>query len=101
MSFRLPQTLSSDAAFDQIQHEVLGEKAAALGRAGKLVEERMAVLASAPAKGAARVEAVQQAADAVYALIIQRELCGLRNQDDALQLYGVTPEVTARIGARG
>jgi hypothetical protein len=35
----------------------------------------------------------------VFALIVQRELCGLRDQDDVLRHYGVTAEVMARVGA--
>lgn len=103
MLIRLPQSLAarSDAAFDALNAEVAGEKAASLGRAGKKVEAAMERLRAFSGDDAgARTELLREAADAVFGFVIQRELCGFANHDAALDLYGVTGEVKARVGAR-
>lgn len=103
MRSRLPPSLAarSDAAFDTLQHEVAAEIAASLGRAGRKVESAMAALRADPGSDAeARAALVRAAADAVFGYVVQRELCGLADHDAALDLFGVTGEVKARIGAR-
>lgn len=102
MLIRLPQSPAarSDAVFDALNAEVAAEKAASLGRAGKKVEAAMARLRDLSGDADARIELVREAADAVYAFVIQRELCGFADHDAALDLYGVTGEVKARVGAQ-
>ena len=41
---------------------------------------------------------LDDAADKVWAFFIQREICGLRSQKDAIRRYGIPPEVMARLG---
>jgi len=102
MPVRPPHCLAtrSDASFDVLQHELLAEKAASLGRAGKKVEAAMAALrADDGADPDARAARVRAAAAAVFGYVVQREACGMADHDAALDLYGVPHEVKARIGA--
>jgi len=104
VSFRLPQTLSSASAsaseiFDAgLQTELMAEKAASLGRAGRRVETTLAALRDAPAED--RPAALKAAADAVWSLFVQREICGFFKQKTAYEIYGIPKEVLARLGAR-
>ncbi|MEO3385150.1 DUF6665 family protein [Mesorhizobium sp. CAU 1741] len=82
-----------------IEHEIAGEKAAALGRAGERVEVSLARLNECSADAAERPALLKAAADAVYAYFIQRELCGLRRQQDAIRDYAIPREVLVRLGA--
>lgn len=103
MTFRLPQNLSPaigpEAGVDEFNREVLAEKAAALGRAGKAIERSLAELAACEDPGERDV-LLQKAADAVHALIIQRELSGLRDHKRLMEDFGVSREVFLRIGVR-
>jgi len=79
-------------ALERLQREIVGEKAAALGRAGErleqaLMEERELAAALLRARGTADAERIarehaaarQRARQARQALIIQREALGLRH----------------------
>lgn len=102
MSFRPPAfllTSSSGATLTPLDLELAGEKADALVRAGRKAEEALAkLLAARSQEGADLDPLIDAAADAVFALMIQRELCGLRNQADMVRRYGVTSDVMARVG---
>lgn len=103
MSLRLPQTLTSTASsvevFDAgLQTELMAEKAASLGRAGKRVEKTLAVLRQASAEE--RPAALKAAADAVWSLFVQREIGGQRDQKPVIAIYGIPKEVLVRLGAR-
>ena len=50
-------------------------------------------------QGTDRSRVAQRAADAVHALLIQRESCGLRDERAVFRDYQVPGEVIARIGA--
>ncbi|MBO6675716.1 MAG: hypothetical protein JJ908_11635 [Rhizobiales bacterium] len=78
--------------------EILEEKAAALGRAGTRVEETLAALRQST--GEDRENARRAAAEAVYAYLIQRELCGLRDQHAVFRSYDVPGDVIAILGAK-
>jgi len=103
VSLRLPQTLSSSASsvevFDAgLQVELMAEKAASLGRAGRRVETTLAGLREAAVDD--RAAALKAAADAVWSLFVQREICGQRDQRPVIDVYGIPKEVLARLGAR-
>ena len=98
MPINAPGAGRGDAAFDMLQHELLAEKAASLGRAGAEVGRRIAALREVCPEE--RDAAVQHAADAVFAFVVQRDLCGLHVHEEALAALGVTREVMARVGAR-
>jgi hypothetical protein len=118
MSFR-PLSNRSGASvaevfFDALGHEILSEKAAALGRAGARVELCLvrlrqydddfdAAAAGAPAAETCpmpRRQLVREAAEAVYAWFIQRELCGFRRHDSVIRDLQIPREVLARLGAK-
>ncbi len=84
-------------ALGVLDHELAGEKAAALGRAGARVEKALARLETAPET--ARQELTNAAAKAVYAYFIQRELCGMRRHQEVIREYRIPPAVLARLGA--
>jgi len=103
MSLRLPQSLSTSASavemFDAgLQTELMAEKAASLGRAGKRVEKTLAALRDASADD--RPAALKDAADAVWSLFVQREICGQRDQKPVIEIYGIPKDVLVRLGAR-
>jgi len=111
MSVRLPSNLGSssvsDVLFDALGHEILAEKASALGRAGERAATCLARLrdhgaadANAPEPDSRRKQLLGEAAEAVYAFFIQRELCGLRRHDAVIRELGIPREVLVRLGAR-
>ena len=105
MSLRMPQNLSTTARFETgasvLDHEIAGEKAASLGRAGGAVEHALARLADPEIVAAEGREALLKvAADAVWSFFVQREVMGLRDQAPAIRHYNIPRAVLARLGAR-
>ncbi len=90
----------AEISFDALGHEILAEKAAALGRAGERAEACLKRLGEHQDGAGDRAVLVRQAADAVYAWFIQRELCGFRRHDDIIRDYAIPREVLVRLGAR-
>ena len=106
MSVRPPQSFRQHQqnanGFNVLEYELMSERADALGRHGLKVEAALASLKSWSAErqnAAERERLVNEASDAVWAFFIQREICGLRNNRDAIQRYGIPNEVLARLGA--
>ncbi|QND56340.1 DUF6665 family protein [Mesorhizobium huakuii] len=103
MSLRPPAHLAgspaAEAAFDALGHEILAEKAAALGRAGQRVEETLARL-RANGDEQLRPKLLKAAAEAVHGYFIQRELCGLRKHDGVIREYDIPRAVLVRLGAK-
>ncbi len=103
MSFR-PPSLSGPvdvgaALFDALSHEIMQEKAAALGRAGEKAALAVERLKSAAQDDHRRPELLRDAARAVHAWFIQREVCGLRRHADVIREVGIPGEVLVRLGA--
>ncbi|ESY23105.1 DUF6665 family protein [Mesorhizobium sp. LNJC394B00] len=101
MSLRPPSLGASaaEAAFDAHGHEILAEKAAALGRAGQRVEETLAKLRQNNDDEEQRPRLLKEAAAAVHAYFIQRELCGLRRHESVIREYDIPRAVLVRLGA--
>lgn len=103
MSLRPPQTLQTmlilETGAGALDAEILAEKAAALGRAGRAVEERLAALAQAGPQAPEREALLAAAAEAVWGFFVQRELCGLRDQQQIIADYAIPGAVLARLGA--
>lgn len=106
MSVRPPQSFRPSQqdknGFNVLEYELMSERADSLGRHGLKVEAALAALKawSADRQGAdERERLLNEASDAVWAFFIQREICGLRNNRDAIQRYGIPNEVIARLGA--
>lgn len=90
-----------EAAAEQIDQEILEEKAASLTRAGRRVEAALQAIRAYDAgkrPGADRASLVDEAAREVWALLIQRELCGLRDEKRTVELYQIPRDVMARVG---
>jgi len=83
---------------DGFAAELIGEQAAALGRAGRAVEAALAALREGdPADREALLKA---AASAVWAFFVQREACGFRDQKGVIAHYEIPRAVLVRLGAR-
>jgi len=90
---------------DVIQLEVAEERAGALGRAGRRLEQALDVFrdsetSSAPHAPAKRDRLLWDLAELVYAFIVQREACGLRDYRHVLKHFDIPREALARVGAR-
>jgi hypothetical protein len=83
-----------------LDHEILAEKAAALGRAGERVERLLAELNAHEGDADERSRLLKAAAEAVYAYFIQRELCGMRRHQDVIREYRIPNAVLVRLGAK-
>lgn len=105
MVVRPPQSLSrpgtGKTGFNILEYELMSERADALGRHGLKVERALARLYRRLDAGCAadeRERLLDETADKVWAFFIQREICGLHSQKDAILRYGIPPEVMARLG---
>jgi len=117
MTLRPPKPSSSSrqnptAALD---YEIAQEQVSALGRAGRALEAALAALTAhgqdkgedrVEGKGdgasrAARAELVQDASDALWCFIVQREAIGLRDPRPVIRDYRVPAEVHNLMGAFG
>ena len=105
MSLRPPGAHARAAPVVALDYEIAQERASALGRLGRALEGALAALAaydSGQTEGdAARARLVQQASDALWCFMVQREACGLRDPRPVLRHYGVPSEVYVRMGAFG
>lgn len=103
MSLKPPQnfSVSSTGRLDALAYELMAEKADSLGRSGRKVEDALAALKAAGHDGSdeLRTRLIDEAASLVWAFLIQREICGFRNQADAVRRYDIPKEVMARLGA--
>ncbi|HEY2750651.1 DUF6665 family protein [Phenylobacterium sp.] len=101
-SLRMPQAylkrLGADAGEAALRYEIVEEQAAALGRMGRKAEAALAALKAH--EGAGRAEALKAAADAVWCLLVQRDVMGLRDRARIVADYDIPREVMARLGAR-
>lgn len=105
MTVRPPKSLSppysASGALSALEYELLSERADALGRHGLKVEKAIAALQALERNETTpqqRENLLDDAADAVWAFLIQREICGLRDSRDAVRRYGLPKEVMARLG---
>lgn len=92
--------LLADSGLDLLGHEILAEKAAALGKAGEKARISLARLKEAPHEAEGREALLKAAADAVHAYFIQRELCGFRRHEAIIREYDIPRAVLARLGAK-
>jgi hypothetical protein len=96
------------APVDVLDYEIAQEKAVALGRIGRALEEAIAKLrefdAAHPRLGApasaqqARRNLVTEAGYALWMLVVQREACGLRDGRTVMRDYNVPGEVQQCMG---
>jgi hypothetical protein len=85
-----------------LDYEVAQEKASALGRAGRALEAALKALAefdaAAAEDGSERAGLVQEAGDALWCFVVQRESCGLRDPRPVIRDFRVPAEVQNRMG---
>lgn len=106
MSFRLPQSLSQpfsvESGFNVLEYELRSERADALGRSGLKAESALEALKAWDGARQSREQRdilLRNAADAVWALFVQRDICGLRNSRDVILRYAIPDEVLVRLGS--
>jgi hypothetical protein len=104
LSLRTPRHLSTSPRFETgpsaIKAEIAQERALALGRLGRDLETALGRLQALGSNAPERSRFVAAAADAAWTFFVQREACGLFDQDQAIADYEIPREVLARVGAR-
>jgi hypothetical protein len=94
-----PSTSSRVVALD---YEIVQEQTSALGRLGRALETALAALAGHDRDNtgnrAVRSELVQDAGDALWCFMVQREAVGLRDPRPVIRAYRVPVEVQNRMG---
>jgi hypothetical protein len=90
---------------DPLQREIAEERAEALGRTGRRLQQALERLRTHErhaqgAREAKRETLLWDLAERLEAFIVQREACGLRDARYVLTFYDVPAEAVARVGAR-
>jgi hypothetical protein len=111
MTLRPPRSRLPDwskAPITALDYELAQEKASALGRLGRALEQALAALAAfdadpspadATERRRQRSALVAAAGRALWHFIVQREACGLRDSPVIMREYRVPSEVRDRMGA--
>ena len=81
-----------------LDRELAGEKAAALGRLARVMEQ--ALTAYAEAAPLERDDRLKAAAEATWEFFVQREVLGFTDQKAVIAHFRIPPEVLARLGER-
>lgn len=88
---------------DALNAEIMGEKAGTLGRLGERLRRALAALHAHDAAGRddaeRRARLVDEAAEALWHVTIQRDLMGFTRNDRFVKECGAPPEVVRRMGA--
>jgi len=109
MSVRPPRSLapkSHTTAFEEaLDHEIRGEMAGTHGRLMRVLQKRLQALADHDAEHSAeatpdRDALVAAAGEALWHIVVQRELMGLRRTNAFLDEYAIPREVRLRMGMR-
>jgi hypothetical protein len=90
-----------ETGWSVLEYELAQQKAQTLGNLGAQVERALARLRAFDAgeHGATdRVSLLDEAADRVWAFMIQRELSGLRHWEAVVKHYSIPREVLNRMG---
>lgn len=95
--------MATAAPVAALDYEIAQEQASALGRLGRALEAALAALAEhrGRERETTRARLMQEARDALWYFIVQREAYGLRDPRPVLREYHVPAEVYARMGAFG
>ena len=108
VSKKLPSR-AAEVSHNAVEYELQQERAAALGRMGRRLDQALRALAGfdaaragGPPAGEAdrleRDELVSDAGEALWCYVVQREACGLRDSDRVMRELGVPREVQLRMG---
>jgi hypothetical protein len=91
--------MRSKTGWDVLEHEILGEQAATVGRLSRALRDSLDALAAVDDRqDPQRPRLVDEAAYALFNFIVQRECAGLRGTEHVLKQYAVPGEVRARMG---
>jgi hypothetical protein len=111
MTVRPPRVSSNKQPESALGYEIAHEQAAALGRLGRALEAALAEhdglqghcgsRREQTAAGGVRARLLQEASDALWCFVVQREACGLRDQRAIMREYRVPADVQNRMGAFG
>jgi hypothetical protein len=103
-----PHASKSAQPVAALDYEIAQERASALGRLGRALEATLAALVEFDRlhgddpgdleQAGKRKRLVQDAGDALWCLMVQRESCGLRDPRPVLRDYRVPIEVQNRMG---
>lgn len=91
--------MKDDPLAAAFRYEAAADMAVSLGMAGRKAELALAALRSTDGGDPARADRLKDAARAVHAYFIQRELIGLRRHDALIREMGIPNEVLVRLGA--
>jgi hypothetical protein len=110
MTLRPPSGFSSRSpasAVDVLHHEIMQEKASTLGRLTQAFEKALANFVEFEAGAASTADAsaqrerlLDEAGEALWWFVVQREACGLRNTEMVLREYKVPAAIRLRMGVR-
>jgi hypothetical protein len=93
---------SARSGWATLEYEIAEERASALGRLGRRLEDALAALATCPpttsSERTTRNSLVEEAGYALWLFLVQREACGLNDSTQVMRTYGVPNEVYARMG---
>ncbi|WP_192359564.1 DUF6665 family protein [Mesorhizobium mediterraneum] len=105
----MPQNLSTglerDTGSSALDYEILAEKAQTLGLLGRQLEQsleqlrRFDALTTGENRAEQRATLLNEAAYRAWAFMVHRELCGVRNWDEAVKDYSIPGDVLSRMGA--
>lgn len=88
----------------EIEVGIKGDTAAALGRAGRTLGLAVGALTEFDKRGIRgpreRKALLHDAADALWAYVVQKEAIGITDHTKVNQVYGVTPELWRLMGTR-
>lgn len=87
---------------EAVQREILGEQTSALARATRALEVALAELAAAREAGreAAREDALAEAGERLWYVVVQREAMGLLRHESLLEVLRVPRAVRLAMGPR-
>jgi hypothetical protein len=114
MTLRPPKGSSRPVLTAALDYEIAQEQATALGRLGRALEAALNALADCDGASSAgspppsaekqrlrRARLIQEASEALWYFMVQREACGLRDPRPVIRDYRVPAEVYARMGILG
>ena len=105
MTQPLPPPATGVTRIVALDYEIAQERASALGRLGRALEATLLALwdfdRAEPKPETKRNDLVQDAGDALWCFMVQREACGLRDPRPVMRDYRVPAEVQNRMGMFG
>jgi hypothetical protein len=103
---KLPGNLAPLGIISTLQDEIAQERAASLGRVTRAFEEALGALRRHDSENAyvarddTRERLLDEAGEALWCFVVQREACGLRNTDAVLRELKVPLALRLRMGVR-